>query len=517
MGKVKHYLIIYFSFIIYPLFSQVDTDSLKEVWDNSTYPDSVRLQAINELAWEGYLFTKPDSAYFYAQLQFELAKEAGMQKEMAVARNTQGTSFYMMGNYARAVDYFYQSLKIKEEINDLKGIAATLNNIGMVNDEQGDHKKAIENYSQAVEHIMSIPEYEKKPDILQVLVASYHNLGALFLNVKDYEEALEYFNKTLQLTEQLELKRERAYTYSNLGNMYFDKKEYATSMSYYRKAYEILGSIKDESGKVDALLNFSMIFIQQGNYHQAIEYGKQALSVAKQNNFNRELMEASEILYTSYKNLGNTTKALEMFELYVKTRDTLQIEGNKQEVIRQEYKYEYEKQSAADSIAFAAREEIQNLKISEQQAQLKAEEAQRLMLYSIVGLLILLSFVGYRGYKRKIEANRIITQKKIEVEEQRDKIAEFNNTLEAQVKKRTMELEQSLRQIRNYQFNLSHNIRGPYVTLIGLLNLIQDERFDSTENKEVLQNLRKTTQEMEKVLGHISHDLQKIDNKIKVD
>lgn len=515
MRITKKYLILYFSFTLYPLFAQVDTDSLKEVWNDKEIPDSVRLKAINKLAWDGFLFSNADSAFYYAQLQYEFAKEAGLKKEMAIARNTQGTSFYMQGNYAQAVDYFYQSLKIKEEINDLKGIAATLNNIGMINDEQEDHDKAIKNYTQAIENVMSIPDYEKKPDISQILVASFHNLGALYLNLKNYDKALEYFNKTLKLTEKLGLKRERAYTYSNLGHIYIDKKEYEKSMDYYRKAYEILNVINDENGVVDALINFSMLYAEQGNYTQAINYGKQALAVAQQKNFYVQLKDAAEILYNSYKNLGNERKALEMFELYVRTRDTLQEETNKREVIRQAYKYEYEKQAAADSIAFAAREEIQNLKISDQQAQLQAEKTQRLMLYSIVGLLILLSIVGYRGYKRKIEANRIIMQKKIEVEEQRDKIAEFNNTLEAQVKNRTMELEQTLRQIRNYQFNLAHNIRGPYVTLVGLLNLIRDERFDSKENKEIFKKLQDTTKKMEEVLGHISNDLQEIDDKIE--
>ena len=514
---MKYYLIICFSFVLYPLLGQVDTDSLKEVWNNNALPDSVRLKAINELAWEGYLFTRPDSAFYYAQLHYELAKRRGLKREMAVARNTQGTSFYMLGNYARAIDYFYQSLKIKEEINDLKGIAATLNNIGMINDEQEDHDEAIKNYTQAIENVVSIPGYEQNPEILQALVASYHNLGVLYLNLLDYDKSLEYLNKTLKLTEKLDLKRERAYTYSNLGHIFFDKKNYSKSMEYYQKAYKILDSIGDENGIVDALINFSVLYAEQGKYNQAIVYGKQALALAERDNFNVGRQDASEILYESYKNLGNDARALEMFELYVRTRDSLQSDRNEQEVIRQAYKYEYEKQSAEDSIAFAAREEIQNLKILEQQAQLQTEKIQKLMLYSIVGLLILLSVVGYKSYKRKIEANRIITQKKIEVEEQRDKIAEFNNTLEEQVRKRTMELEQSLRQIRNYQFNLSHNIRGPYVTLIGLLNLIQDERFDTKENQEVFKRLQETTRNMEKVLEHISHDLQKIDDTIRVD
>ena len=103
-----------------PLHGQVDTDSLKKNWYNADLSDSVRLQSINELAWEGYLFTFPDSAFYFAQLHYDFAKDKGLSKEMAVARNTQGTAFYMTGDYAKAIDHYYQSLKIKERINDFK-------------------------------------------------------------------------------------------------------------------------------------------------------------------------------------------------------------------------------------------------------------------------------------------------------------------------------------------------------------------------------------------------------------
>lgn len=520
---MRYLLSILLYFISLTLLGQSNIDSLRKVWNNDKLPDSIRISSVNKLAWDGFLFTDPDSAFYYAQLQYDFARKRGYTKEMAVARNTQGTAFYMSGNYARAIDHYYQSLTIKEKLKDYKGIAATLNNIGMIYDDQGDHEKAIEHYTKAIESFQKISQ-GNDPDF-QILVASYHNIGALYLNVNNYQKSLEYFNKSLRLTNEGKFLRERAYAYSNMGHIFLELKETEKSKVYFGKAYDITKSLGDENGMVSALNNFGFLYVTQQKYPEAIAYAKEALERAQKIDATVHIKDAAQSLYTSYMNLNKYELALTMHELYISSRDSIQSDKNKEEVLRQEFKYNYERQAAADSVAYAAKRQIQELKISEQQAQLDAEKIQRLSLYSIMVLLAILAFGGYRSYKRKQEANRIITKQKLEVEEQRDKIAEqhrlleeksqkimeFNNNLEALVAKRTSELENSLHQIRNYQFALAHKIRAPYVSLVGLLNLIEDERFDSKENKEVLQKLDDTSKRITTVLQDIAIELNEFD------
>ena len=522
-------VLLFYTFLPLSLYGQVNTDSLKRIWFNTYLPDSTRINSINTLAWEGFLFTQPDSAFYFAQKHYDFAKKRGLKKEMAVASNTQGTSFYMSGNFAKAIDYFYKSLRLKEELKDYKGIAATLNKMGMIYDEQKDYEKAIGLYTKAIENFQQLPG--KSESDYQVLVASYHNLGVLYLNRGNHEKALDYFNKTLALTDKGKFLRERAYTYSNMGHIFLDQQEPVKSKEYYEKAYEIAKTIGDENGIMDALNNFSSLYVTLENYPLAISYATEALSRAQSSHATAQIEDAAESLYLSYKQLGDYKKALNMYERYISARDSIQSEQNKEEVLRQEYKYMYERQAAADSAAFAATQEIQNLKISEQLAQLQAATTQRMLLYSIMTLLLVLIFVGYRGNKRKIEANRTISQQKLEVEQQRDKIAEqhalleeksrkiieFNTRLETLVEQRTGELKNSLHQIRNYQFNLAHNIRAPYVSLVGLLNLIRDERFDSCDNKEVLQKLDETSRRIAVVLQETSRELNTFDAEEQAD
>ncbi len=515
-----YFLIVICFYLFQPLCAQENIDSLRSVWENADLSDSLRLKAINKLAWDGHIFTQPDSTYYYAQLHFDFAKEKGLKKEMAVALNSQGTAHYMMDNYAKAIEYYYHSLKIKEAINDTLGMAATLNNIGMINDDQGLRKEAIDNYTKAMEFAKSLLKNSNDPNIEESLVSSYNNLGTLYTE-SDPELALVYFIKMINITSKLGLVREQAYAFNNMGNIYSDRGDKENALAYYQEGLTTLEKIGDQGGIIDGLNNLGILYFEQGDYQKAISYAKKALDKAEKDELNSGISDAAEILYECYKSLGNHQKALRLYELHIQHRDSLKNELSKQELIRQSYKYEYEKRAAADSIAFATNEEIKNSKIAEQQALLDSEQAEHLLLYVVLAMLIVLTIVIYRGNRRQVQAAKVIADQKEEVESQRDKIShqnqlleeknreitDFNNNLERLVTERTKELQKSLYQIRKYQHNLAHNIRAPYVTLMGLINLIEDERFDSTENQKVIQALRVTGDKVELVLRDISKEL----------
>ena len=127
--------------------SAVNLDSLWGVWNDKSQPDTNRLKALDKIAWDGYLFTQPDSAYYFAQLQYDFAKSVNNKKWMSTALQTQGVSFYFRGDYAKAIDYYTRSLKICEEVEHKRGIALILNSIGEIYFEQRDYMNALEKSS----------------------------------------------------------------------------------------------------------------------------------------------------------------------------------------------------------------------------------------------------------------------------------------------------------------------------------------------------------------------------------
>ena len=55
----------------YSIYAQNYLDSLWNIWEDKNQHDTVRLEAIYNLAWDGYLDSHPDSAIYFAQLQYD--------------------------------------------------------------------------------------------------------------------------------------------------------------------------------------------------------------------------------------------------------------------------------------------------------------------------------------------------------------------------------------------------------------------------------------------------------------
>ncbi len=90
-------------------------------------------------------------------------------------------------------------------------------------------------------------------------------------------------------------------------------------------------------------------------------------------------------------------------------------------------------------------------------------------------LFILTSFISY--YRYRISENLIMG-----LELESEKVKNLNNSLQAQVEERTQKIQEQNRQLQKSNFELdylvyrvSHDVRGPIVSALGLIDLIRTE------------------------------------------
>lgn len=94
--------------------------------------DSVRVRAFKFYIWDGYLFNKTDSAYIVCDQLYAFSEEKGYKEGMAQALDLKGIIASIYGNFSQALSYYQQSLKLSEEVDNKKGLSATLNNMGLI-------------------------------------------------------------------------------------------------------------------------------------------------------------------------------------------------------------------------------------------------------------------------------------------------------------------------------------------------------------------------------------------------
>jgi len=255
--------------------AQVNIDSLMAVWNDPNQPDTIRLIAIHSIAWNGYLHSQPDSAYYFAQLQYDFAKAKGAKKEMAKALNTLGASFWIKDNSDSAHHYYSRSLAIKEVLSDKKEIAISLNNIGLVHAATGEYTTAIDYYLRALTLFEEI-------GFMQGIFNSLNNMGICYANQGDYTKALEIYNQNLTLREEIGDKKGIGSTLMNIGIVHMEHGDFANAIVSYTRSLALVEETGEKKSMAGALINIGLIYQQMHDHAKTISYLTRGLAIAEE-------------------------------------------------------------------------------------------------------------------------------------------------------------------------------------------------------------------------------------------
>ena len=409
------------------VFSLGKIDSLLKIWNDPSQADTNRLRAIGVVCKEGYLYSNPDSAIYFAQQAIDFARKKNLKKYEALCISVKGGGFYLKGDFIKAMDLFRKSLDLYEEIKDKEGIANSLSNMGNVYNEQGDNARAIDFF------IRCLKIREERGD-KQSLPSSLSNIGVVYWDMGDKEKAMQYFLKSLEQDKSVQDKKNTANVYNNIAEIYKAQGQFRTSLEYLnkslkireaegdeleiaasllnigdvylsmgdltraldyqRKSLKIAEEMGDKVGQALSLLNIGIIFQKENKITAATGYAKHSLLLAKETGNVTAIRDASKILFETYKKTKKNVEALQMHELYVLMKDSIISDESKREVLRHELQYNYEKQKALDEKEHEKQLAIAELKSSE-------ETNKRKLQLSLFSAIILMSGGGAAYWNKR--------------------------------------------------------------------------------------------------------------------
>ncbi len=256
-----------FFLINFTLSANLNLDSLKNLWNNTSLPDTSRLNAVNEIAKSYLNLDMPDSALCFAKFQYDFSVAISNKKQMANALNYQGNAYSKQSNFDKSLACSNKSIKIKQEIGDLKNLSSIYISIGNVYAGKGDNTKGLEYYKMALDISM---------DNNKVQAAVFNNMGSLSRRQGNYEQALIYYKRSLKLKKTIGDKKGIGNTLNNIGNIYFTRKNYEQAISYYQKSL----TLQQELDIVNpaALCNIGNVYFEMGDYEKALTYCNKSLS-----------------------------------------------------------------------------------------------------------------------------------------------------------------------------------------------------------------------------------------------
>lgn len=342
--------------------AQNNLDSIYKVWKDPARHDTIRLDALDKFIWKGYIYNQPDSAFYFATIHYNYAKEKGLKKFMAYAITTKGGVSYMKGEYSNAVDYYQQSLILKEEIGDKKGIANSFNNIGLVYKEWGNYPKAMEFYTKSLEIQKSIGnktgivsaninigviyellgEYDRAVEqnnltytlALEIgdkssMSNALSNTALVYSAQGEYLKALECYIQSLKIKLELGNKYAIAIAYNGIGLMYNELGDRARAFEYYNKSLQLFEQIKNKLGIASTFNNIGRAYYIAGNPIKANEYYFKSLEIQKQTGEKVGIARSLGNIGMFYNDQKDYAKALDYCKQALVIREEL---GNKKDI-----------------------------------------------------------------------------------------------------------------------------------------------------------------------------------------
>lgn len=493
----RHSYIIVFSLVLsLPLTAQDQADSLLQILRNSQ-PDSIKAKVCMQLAGV-YEYTDPAQSKQYAEQALELGVKNKLEKIVWQAHKRLAFYYYVIGNYAGALDEDIKSLQAGAHMKDSVGIAEAELNIGNDYYDLGDYDEAYSYFTESfrVSKIKSdsmlmnmalhnvgrvfkeIGQYDKALDYLKAsqkmsvklndqegLPYSLDEIGDVMLRKKAYDSALTILLRALKVTRSLKIGVLEPRVLAKIADIYSQKGDYAKALSYYDTTQSIHETNHNNYGIAEVEVGRGLIAFKQGRVDEALTLIQDALSKAESLNAVTLQIRCYNELSSIWEGKGNYKEALKAFRQYQVLEDSLFSSEMQGKLQRDQIRFETSIKD--DQIAaLTEREEVQQNEISKQ------EFIKNILVVTFALTAILLLSV-YRSGQRRKHINALLLQHQQETEKRREELERLN-------------------EVKDKFFSIiSHDLRSPINALAGVLDLMDKSAITGPEFEKNLKELRK--------------------------
>ncbi|MDB9517323.1 CHAT domain-containing protein [Roseofilum reptotaenium CS-1145] len=259
----------------------------------------------------------------------EVYQESGDRRKEADSLNRMGDIYSQLSEYAKSITIRRQALTIRQSLQDLPGIGASLtsladsyeklgqypqarsalqaalenmkeqeqggiplegglyelpkdqgelyNALARVQNKMGEHQEALKSAQTALKYYNLLPDGYEGKDF--GLGNTFDQIGITYNYLGQVQEAQSFLNQALELGQQRGDRAVIANSLTHLGEVASSQGEMPTALDYYRQALEIRKQIGDRAGSGIILNQIGALYISQEDYRRAIPPLQEAITL----------------------------------------------------------------------------------------------------------------------------------------------------------------------------------------------------------------------------------------------
>jgi signal transduction histidine kinase len=373
---------------------------------------------VNKLNLKAFELRRPqvDSSYTLANEALRLSDSLNYLPGKAYALKVKGIYYWIKGDYDRANEHAYKSLRIYEELGDLDGEVRILNNISLV-------YLAMDNYPKTIELLEKTIFKARLDSNWLMLARAQMNLGLTYSYMKKYKMAKEKLFEGLIGFERLNLYNGVTDTYAYIGKLYMDLQMYDSSKYYLYKSLERYESKDNPRGAVMSLGFLAQCYDSLGNINETIKYASLAHGYAEKYNLKYDMHSNGRLLAENLAKQGKFREAFKYSDEGHVLADSLRNEDHARKITRLEMEYNFDKQ-------------MKEVEFKQQQKELIAEAKMNnrelwiiLILIFLVSVIVIAIIIS-RNSRKKSQLNHLLSERNEEISWQKDELVTMNQQME---------------------------------------------------------------------------------------
>jgi signal transduction histidine kinase len=436
-------------------------DSMKIRFSESS-ADTVKVNLAIKLAQE-YMLINPDSAICYAQKGLSFSERSNYLWGKAVCLHLMGTAYTMKDNYAIALKYIYNSLDIKQELNDQKGIAAGKITLGNIYKNGLELSKAMEVFKEAGDI------YEKLRDTINYGV-SLNCVANVYVEEDSLQQALVYLLKASDIALKYKNAYSIANTNLNMAIVYNKLGNRSKAKQFAESGLQLSRKINYAEGEAGCKIVLARVAIGEKDYKLAINHAKDALDISEGLESYWDVYRSATILYECYKKTGDYRNSLKYLEVSATANDSIMTLDKAENLSRMQLNNEIRHRES----------EILELKQKSHE-----ENFTLIILVCVIAAGLVVSYVIFRSRQKERKINQLLLlqteaniKQNVELQGQKEFIEKQNVEIAKKNELLTKQNEdlQNLDEQRNRILGrVAHDLRSPLGTISGLVEVTTAE------------------------------------------
>jgi signal transduction histidine kinase len=315
--KIKNYFKVANRVFMMMEYEQYKTISNKIIKIAKAKNDSLNTAKAEYYLGDYYMATfKNDSAYYYYLAAEKKYKKLNDKRNLA---NTKLHKSYILAYEKDYIGSETETIKVLNIANQLKDndlVYESYISLGTSSSGLGNYEKALEYHQKALAQIKKI---EDKNFIPVYQAQALNNIGLVYLNLSKFDEASKIFAEGLKIEN---IKEIHPFLFSSLLDNYafsrfkINKKE---GLNDFKTALVLRDNINDVFGKIMSRIHITEYYLAQQDTLKAIQNNREANALAKESNYNKEVLVTLDFFTKLYPKEG-----LSYARDYIKLSDSLQ-------------------------------------------------------------------------------------------------------------------------------------------------------------------------------------------------